>query len=251
MDHTGAERRGRAPCDPPLEDEAHLLRSAEVEVVVDRLLEEGAPHARLVEHLGEADLGLHQGDRVLAAALAVRGRERPRECMRPASYIVGDRSGAETVADRLQTHAVVAGEKAVVQLGETDARLVELALGPLVGVHVDTPGKRHVRAHLEKARSELGIENIEVEPFHADRRRHEAKPRTPIRLGLGRPHATERTCPLLGGADEHHPGVALHHRFGEQRADELFLAHVLGEGLEPYAVIASVAFDAAHVVGAI
>jgi len=44
--------------DLPVEDEADLVRAADVEVVADQLLEEDPPAHRGVQHLGEGELGL-------------------------------------------------------------------------------------------------------------------------------------------------------------------------------------------------
>jgi hypothetical protein len=47
--------------DAAAEDQADLVRAAEVEVVADHLLQEDPAGHRPVQHLGEAELGLHDG----------------------------------------------------------------------------------------------------------------------------------------------------------------------------------------------
>ena len=64
--HAGGEGAGgvvlAAAVDGPAEDQADPVRAAEVEVVADDLLEEDPPGDRLVQHLGQGELRLQDGD---------------------------------------------------------------------------------------------------------------------------------------------------------------------------------------------
>lgn len=61
-DDAGAEPPRRAAAHLAVEHQAHLAGAADVEVLADHLLEEDAPGHRLVEHLGERELGLQNGE---------------------------------------------------------------------------------------------------------------------------------------------------------------------------------------------
>src|SRR5271170_3314051 len=61
-DDTGAEPPRRAAAHLAVEHQAHLAGAADIEVLADHLLEEDAPRHRLVEHLGERELGLQDGE---------------------------------------------------------------------------------------------------------------------------------------------------------------------------------------------
>ena len=52
-DDAGAESPRRPARGPAIEDQLHLLGSAEIEVLTDHLLEEQAAVLRLIEHLGQ------------------------------------------------------------------------------------------------------------------------------------------------------------------------------------------------------
>ena len=66
-----------------VEDQADLVGAADVEVVADDLLEEDPPRHRLVEHLGQGELGLQDRDVVAVAGGAVGGGERVRQDGQP------------------------------------------------------------------------------------------------------------------------------------------------------------------------
>ena len=69
-DDAGAELAGGAAGDLALEDQADLGGTADIEVLADDLLEEDTPGHRLIEHLGERELGLQDGELV-----AISGQE--------------------------------------------------------------------------------------------------------------------------------------------------------------------------------
>ena len=73
-----------------------------------------------------------------------------------------DRAGPEPVADRLQRNRIGTGGEPVGQLGEPDARLEGLPLGPLVAVDPDLHRIREVGAHLDERRSEIVVPEVKV-----------------------------------------------------------------------------------------
>ena len=66
-----------------VEHQAHLARPADIEVLADHLLEKDAPRHRLVEHLGERELGLQDGELVAIAGGAIARRKRMRQALQP------------------------------------------------------------------------------------------------------------------------------------------------------------------------
>ena len=60
--------------DAPVEDQADLVGAADVEVVVQHLLEEDPPGDRAVEHLGQGELRLQDRQLVAVAGGLVLGR---------------------------------------------------------------------------------------------------------------------------------------------------------------------------------
>ena len=77
--YAGSIPRGGALGDAPVEDELHMVGTAEVEVLAHDLLEEDPPLDGPVEHLGEGELGLEDRDVVADAGPAVRHRVRMRQ----------------------------------------------------------------------------------------------------------------------------------------------------------------------------
>src|SRR3990172_2295555 len=75
-DHPGAEATRGPAADAAVEDQLHLIRTPQVEVVADHLLEEHAPLHPVVEHLGERKLRLEDRKLIAIARTAVRRRER-------------------------------------------------------------------------------------------------------------------------------------------------------------------------------
>ena len=95
---------GRLPAahQPPVEDQRDLVGSADVEVVADDLFEEDPPGHRLVQHLGQGELGLQDRDVVAVAGGPVGGAERVRQDRQPLAQQRVDLVGSELVADGLQ-----------------------------------------------------------------------------------------------------------------------------------------------------
>ncbi|GAA0730799.1 hypothetical protein GCM10010199_46590 [Dactylosporangium roseum] len=65
--------------DAPVEDQPDVVGAAQVEVVVDDLFEEDPSGDRFVEHLGQGELGLQDGDLIAVVGGAVRCGERMRQ----------------------------------------------------------------------------------------------------------------------------------------------------------------------------
>ena len=61
-DDAGAKPTRRAADHLAVEHETHLAGPADIEVLADHLLEEDAPGHRLIENLGERELGLQDGE---------------------------------------------------------------------------------------------------------------------------------------------------------------------------------------------
>jgi hypothetical protein len=113
-------------------------------------------------------------------------------------------AGAEAVADPLQQGRVIAGGEAVGQLGEAQAELAGLLLGPLMPVHPRLDGIGEVGADLDEPWAHLGVEDVHVEHRDPALLLGEGELRAPARVGVapaGRPHQLE----LLRAAHRYYP----------------------------------------------
>jgi hypothetical protein len=134
--------------------------------------------------------------------------------------------GSEPVADRLQCGRVLATRESVGQLGETDAGLGGLPLGPLVPIDPDLDRIREVGAHLDERRTEVVVPEVEVEAGDS-----------PVGLGEGEPHRAalpvlgcgEDVLVLLRHPDRGHAGAAGPGLRGHVPAHHLDLPVVLAE----------------------
>ena len=188
-----------------VEDDPHLRRPAEADVVGDDRFEEGAAAAGLIEHdrAGRLDLAHRQLPPVAAGPIGIV--ERGRDDRHPPLEERVDVGRAEPIADRLQGGRVVTGPEPVGQLGEADPGGGGLLLGPLVPVQPDLGRIREVGAQLDEARPELGVPDVEVEDADPAIGLDE---RVARRAGLpgGQVVAGEHRLELLGHPDRHHPG---------------------------------------------
>lgn len=136
-DHPGPEpSRGAAfaaAVDPPAEDQADL-RSAQVEVVAEHLFEEDPPGHRLVQHLGQRELGLQDRQVVPVPGGPIGRRERVRQDRQPLTKQRVDLIRSQLLADGLQRRRVVHVGERVVHRGEHQAGLGRLPLGPVVAI---------------------------------------------------------------------------------------------------------------------
>ena len=133
----GAEAARSGTDDPAVEDQLDLVGAAEVEVLANDLLEEQAAVHGLVEHLGERELGLQDGDVVAIAGTPVGGGEGMRQTAQPLAQQSVDPGRRQAVADRLQALRIGTGLDAVVERLESNALLGELLLGVLVTVQAE------------------------------------------------------------------------------------------------------------------
>ena len=161
--HKRPDRPSTAVDDSAVEDQAHLVGAADVEVVADDLLEEDPPRHRLVEHLGQGELGLQDRDVVAVAGGAVGGGERVRQDRQPLAQQRVDLRRSQAVADRLQRGRVVDRGEPVVQRLERNAGLGGLALRPVVAVDAQLGVVRKVGAELQEERAEIVVVAVEVE----------------------------------------------------------------------------------------
>jgi hypothetical protein len=129
-----------------------------------------------------------------------------------------DGARLEPVADLLRPGRVIAGREAVGQLGEPDAGLERLALGPLVAVDPDLGRVGEAGADLDERRPEVLVPQVEVVAGHPavglrERVLRGRRLRVPL---VGGPDPLE----FLRDADRRHPGppggrlrcqVQLHH----------------------------------------
>src|SRR6201982_3527651 len=163
---------------PALEDEFDLLRAAEIEVLADHLLEEQATMHRSVEDLGGGELHLQDRDSVAVAGLALRASEGMRQEPQPFAQECIDLGRRKPVANRLQT------------------------LGVFVPVKAELGIERKVAAELEKERSKIPIDGIDVIVVHHRAAAHDPRIRL-SRFRVAAPFGPEHRRVLLSLADEH------------------------------------------------
>ena len=71
----GAEAPGCSTRDASIEDQLHLIRTAEIEILADDFFEETAAGHRSIEDLREGELGLQDGELIAIPGGPVRRRE--------------------------------------------------------------------------------------------------------------------------------------------------------------------------------
>ena len=190
--------------DAPVEDETDPVGPAGVEVVADDLLEEDPSGDWSVEHLGQGELGLQDGEVVGVAGRGVLLGERVGQPTQPLAQQRVDVLWAEGVADGLQRGQVVDRGEAIVQRGEIDAGLGGLALGPVVAIQAQPGIIGEIRAELEEERAEVGVDAVEVEVVDQRGGPHQprvGRPGDRVVPPLGAPHRGL----LLPATDEEHP----------------------------------------------
>jgi hypothetical protein len=151
----GAEDALGVAADLAGEDDLHVVRAADVQVVGDQCLEEAAGMAGCVEDDGAGDLHLPHRGLPPVAGVMVPGGERQWQPVQPplGEHVDGARS--EPVTDRLQRGGVLAGGEPVGQRGEPEPGLLGLPLGPLMPVNPDLGRIREPGAHLDERRAEM------------------------------------------------------------------------------------------------
>ena len=196
----GVEGPRRAFGDPPVEDQADLLGSSQVEVLADHRLKEMAPGQGPVEHLGAGELRLQDGELEVVAGRVVRRREGVREPSQPLGHHRRDPLRAQVIEDLLRAGGIGAGEQPVVQGLEGNALFGQLPLDVLMAVETDPRGVGEVGAELDEQGTEVLIDQVEVVVVA----HHRPAGEPGVRLtGVGAAlldHA-EAGKALLGGAD--------------------------------------------------
>jgi len=114
-----------------------MAGASDFEVLADDLFEEDASGHRLVEHLGERELGLQDREQVTIAGGAVAGRKRMRQAPQPFAQQPIDLVRRQAVAQPLRQLRVSARLDAVVERLEGDPALGRLALEVLVAVDAE------------------------------------------------------------------------------------------------------------------
>src|SRR3974390_945489 len=109
----GTKTPGGRAAAPPAEDDLHVLRAADVEVVADQRLEEGPGTAGSVEDDGAGDLDLAHGQFPPVAVVLVGMPEGHGQAVQPSLGEHLDGARLEPVADGLQRGRVVAGGEPV------------------------------------------------------------------------------------------------------------------------------------------
>ena len=133
-DHPRAKAGWRALVDAPVEDQLHLVRPPQIQVVTDHTLEERTSVQRTVEHLGEGELGLQDRHLVEQAGKPVGTAERVRQPLQPLAQQRLDAPRSKAVCQFLHALRVGATENAVVECLEGDARACQLPLQVLMAV---------------------------------------------------------------------------------------------------------------------
>ena len=157
------KRPGGVPRDPAVKDQLHAVRPAEVQILPNEVLEEQPAAQRAIQHLGETELGLQDGQLVAIARLAIPAGEGMRQAVQPLAKEGVDLVGRQPVAQGLQPPRVGTRQDPVVQGLEGDPPLGELPLHVLVAVEAELGGVGEVGAELQEERPEVPIHGVEVE----------------------------------------------------------------------------------------
>ncbi len=203
-DDARREPARRALVDSPVEDQADLVGTPQVQMVADHLLEPLPSMQRTPEHLGAGELRLQDRVPVAVAGIAVLPGERTRQTVHPLADHPRDAVLVKTIQNRLQSIRIITAQHPVVQRLIADARLVQLTLGVLMPVEVHPTGVRKVRAHLDEHRAEVIVHHVEV--VVVAHHLAAVQPRIAVAgIGVGAPRHAERTAPLLRLADIQYP----------------------------------------------
>ena len=157
---------GCASGDPTVEDQLHLLGPADVQVFANYFLEENPPADRPVKHLGEREFDLQDGELIAVSGLPVQGGEGMRQQAQPFAQQCFDLLRGECVADGLQPLWVRTGEHAVVQRLVLDFLVLHLLLRIFVPIQAELGVVGKVGTELQKERSEVPIQAVEVIMIH-------------------------------------------------------------------------------------
>ncbi len=188
-------------------DHRHLVGTPDANVVGDQGLEEAPCPARVIEDQGPGHL--HLAHRQLPP-VAGRPIDRGEGCRDDAAPVVEEAlhvARSKGVTDRLQSPGIRTGGEAVLKRSEADPRLRRLPLRPLVAVQPGLGRVGEVRADLDEAWAEVGIQDVEVVGTDPALLLHELEADRP-RL-VGSVPGPEDPLELLSGHDGHHAMAAL------------------------------------------
>ena len=225
-EHPGAEGRLAVAQDAVLEEQLQPLRAAQVELVTDDRLEEGAAVGWAVEDLGAADLELHDAQLVAVAGLDVGLGERGRQDRQPPPDEALDGRGGEAVAGLLQDPSIVDRGEAVVEGLVAEMAILQPTPRPVVAVRPYAHAPGGIGADLDEGRAHVAVPQVQVDVVDV-----RAQPADRVAPGLALPLGgrAEHLGPLLGDADEHDPLAPLALGGLEVRAGHVLLAHALLE----------------------
>jgi hypothetical protein len=223
------------------EDDGHLVRTSERELVAQRVLEPRAPGGRAVEDARVGELELAEAERVAVAAAAVLGREGRRQARLPAAEKALHVLRPEACADGGERGGVLARAKAVVERLEGEPRALGLALRPLVAVEADPGGEGRVGARLYEGRAPLAVAHVEVVVVDVDRLAAELE----VRVGVAPAPApaAPRERLLLRDADQDDPEAARALGGLDVAPRHLLLGLALGEAHDRDVVLVGEALD--------
>jgi hypothetical protein len=225
---------------PPVEDQLHVVGSAEVEVLADDLLEEDPSGDGAVQHLGQGALRLQDGEVVAIARRAVLRGKGLRQPCQPFAQQGVDTFGSETIGQGLGALGMGTTAQPVGQGLESDAFLGELAVDVLMTIEAEPATVGEVGAELQEEQAEIGVHGVDV--VLVDQRRGADDPGIRFScLRIAPAFGTEGGDFLLSLANEQDALGA-----GKGSAvvgGEVFLAGVFLEGDQRDALLASERFD--------
>ena len=164
--------------------------------------------------------------------------------MAPALEQVAQRHRPEAATDALQPGGVLTGGEAVVEGSVGKALLLRLTLGPLVAVAADPHRERGIAAHLDEARTELGVVDVEV----VEVREHRLAGELEVRMAIASPvpPPPPGALLLLRDAHEHHAVEAPLPGLRQVGRGNVLLALALGEADQGDGVVGDEALDVVH-----
>lgn len=158
----GAEDARGTLGDAPVEDQADLLGTTQIEVLPDQFLEQMTPGHGSVEDLGAGEFGLKDRQFIAEAGGTIRGGEGLGQAGKPFAHHRVDLLRRQAVQYPLQGRRVRAPEQTVVQCLKGDPRLGQLALGELIPVEIDAGGVGKVGREFDAQGAEVLTHHIEV-----------------------------------------------------------------------------------------
>ena len=162
-DDASTETSGGTSRHPTIKDQLDLVRTPQVEILPQNLLEEHPPGQGSVEDLSKCKFGLQHGQVIRITGLVIFFRIRMWQACKPFIDKPSDVDSRKVVANALEKDRILARQKAVVQTLIGNAPLVELTLGILMTIDAQLGRVREVRAKLEKEQPEILVHAVKVE----------------------------------------------------------------------------------------